>query len=233
MKSSAIRNDGDGTVANGADTFAMRIARALSGRVYAQVAKEIGVAPSTLQRYLQGSMPAADVGLKLAQALSVNPEWLFSGKGQMAVQQEARPFAEIIGLQSQITLLPRYELFGFTERGKPEPEEQIAIPTPWIVAAAKSTNGVWLAEMPNDAMPTLAGEGELLICRDAEEMLQDRRVYIFLFDGKPVVRRAHVRPDGLQLKSEDDSETVLIAPEDLEHLRPVGRVLSAIAIHRV
>ena len=218
---------------DGHETFAMRLSRALVGRVNAHIAKEIGVAPSTMQRYLQGSMPAADVGLRLAQALQVSPEWLFSGVGLMEVEAEARPFADVVGIQSQITLLPRYDLFDFGDYGKPEPEEQIAIPTPWIVSAAKSTGGVWLAEMPNDALPSLAGEGELLICRDPEERLQDRRVYIFLFDGKPVVRKAHVRPDGVQLKSEDESETVLISPQDMESLRPIGRVLSAIAIHRV
>lgn len=226
MKSSAKRSSSDAIGDAEGETFAKRLVDALDGRGLAGIARQVGIAPSTLQRYLNGSMPAADIGFRLARALSVRPEWLFEAAGP---KYET---GEVVGIGSgQVTVLPVLDLFAFGEQGKPAATDQLALPTAWLMAAARSTTGLWLAEMPNDALPSLAKEGELLVCKDPEATLQDRRIYIFLLDGRPIVRRVFVRPEGLQLRGESDADTIEIAPQELEHLRPAGRVLSAIALH--
>jgi len=205
--------------------FANRMKAAIKGLNQTEVARSIDIAGSTLHRYLNGSMPAADTAFRLARELGVRPEWLIEGEGAM------RPGAEVVGVAGQVTVLPRYDLFAFSELGRPDPIDHMALPTAWLMRAARGTTDLWLAEMPSDAMPNLAREGEIMICRDADARLQDRRVYIFLLDGRPVVRRALVKAEGLQLRGESDDDTISVALDDVEHLKPVGRVLSA--IHQV
>lgn len=208
--------------------FAKRLREATDGRVLAQVAKAVGVAPSTLQRYLGGAMPAADIAFRLARAVNVRAAWLIEGEEPKFEQVPTS--ASVVGLSGDVTIVPRYDLFAFGEHGKPDPEEMLALPTSFL-SRSRVTTGVWLAEMPSSALPSLAGEGELLICRDADQILQDRRIYVFLIDGRPVVRQVFVRPDGIQLRSEDEPDTLLVTPNDIEALTPIARVVSAISIH--
>lgn len=209
-----------------AEAFAERLRAAMveKGLKNSALADGAGISRQLVSEYATGKKIAgADNLFSLADFLDVQARWLLRGQGERYRGATSEAAEET---------LPRFDLFGFGENGKPEPAEMVAIPRP-ILQSIKVSSGLWLAEMPNAAMPSLAQEGELLVCRDPEEILQDRRVYVFQFDGRPVVRRVYVRPDGLQLRSEDDSDTIQLAPEDLEHLRPIARVLSAIAIHRV
>lgn len=228
MKASVARTD----IRNGEhDTgtrFAIRLREAVEGRVLAQIAKAADVAPSTLQRYLGGAMPAADIAFRLARAIGVRAAWLIEGEEPKLDQLPTS--ATVVGLAGDVAIVPRYDLFAFGEYGKPEPAETLALPTS-MLARARITAGIWVAEMPSDAFPSLAGEGELLICRDPEQSLQDRRIYVFLIDGRPIVRRVFVRPDGLQLGSENESDTMLVTPHELEAVTPIARVVSAISIH--
>jgi len=225
MKSSARTRNEEIKEPERSAAFAERLRSALLGKNQSHIAKAVGIAGSTLHRYLGGSMPAADTAFKLARELGVRPEWLIEGQGQVVAD------AEVVGLQGPVTLLSKYDLFAFSEDGKPLANETVALPNTWLLGAVRTTSGLWIAEMPSDAMPSLAREGDLLICRDAEERLQDRRIYVFLIDGRPIVRKVFVRPDGLQLRSEDDSDTMLITPHELEALTPIARVVSAISIH--
>jgi transcriptional regulator with XRE-family HTH domain len=226
MKSSAKPSPDAGTLSQSAIDFADRLKTAIAGRNASAIARDVGIAGSTLHRYLSGSMPAADIAFKLARALEVRPEWLIEASGGM--RGEAGPKQD----GGDFVLIDRYDALAFSELGKGEPVEEITIPR-WLLSSVKQSNGVWLCEMPSDALPSVAAEGELVVCRDAEAPLQDRRVYIFLFDGRPVVRRVILRPDGLQLAGETDDTTINIRAEDAEQLVPVARVLAAISLHQV
>lgn len=207
-----------------AAAFGARLSAAISekGLRNTDVAERSGLSRQIISEYANGQKVAgADNLFAIADALGVYARWLLRGEGPQAANLPTDDMVQ----------LPRYDLFEFGEHGKPAPSETVPLPAAWLRAAVKTTTALWLAEMPSDAMPSLAREGELLVCRDPEPQLQDRRVYIFLLDGRPLVRRAFVRPEGLQLRSEDDSDTIVIAPQNLEQVIPVGRVLSAIAIH--
>lgn len=228
MKSSAQTRSGEEILPERNAAFAKRLRAAIAGRNQGAVAKAIGVTGSTVHRYLAGSMPAADIAFRLARELNVRPAWLIEGEEPQVDQGAAS--AAVVGITGDVTVVPRYDLFAFSEYGKPEPAEMLALPNS-MLARARIAAGIWVAEMPSDALPSLAGEGELLICRDPEQTLQDRRIYVFLIDGRPIVRRIFVRPDGLQLRSEDDSDTMLVTPPDLEAVTPIARVVSAISVH--
>jgi len=93
--------------------------------------------------------------------------------------------------------------------------------------------GLWVAALPSDAMPEIGREGDLLLCQDIELPLVDGRVYIFLLDRQPIVRRVQVRPDGLLLKGGPDTDPINIPPDRIDGVVPVGRVLAAIQVRSV
>ena len=54
-----------------------------SGKMYKDVAAEAGITKSTMDSYVgsQGSMPSADIAVRLAQVLGVTVEYLVTGEG--------------------------------------------------------------------------------------------------------------------------------------------------------
>lgn len=193
----------------------------------AQLAREIGVGKQSISDWLKGSMPAADVVFRLADALKVDPRWLATGFGQ-----ELSPDAATE--DSDWVKLPRLDLFGFREGQRPEPIELVPIRRSWLAASARSNAPMWLADLPSDAMPDVGREGDTIVCREPDSPLADGRVYVFLLDDRPIVRRVQVRPEGLMLKASDTSvEPVTLAPDRLDQLVPVGRVVAALTMHAV
>jgi transcriptional regulator with XRE-family HTH domain len=209
---------------NGIDAsgFPERLKAALAGRVAAEVARGAGIPAQTLGGYLKGAIPSADRALALADELGVDYRWLIAGIDAPAAVSDDADNVKI----------DRYDAFSFSEYGKGERVEEITIPR-WLLSSVKQSSGIWLCEMPSDALPSVAREGEMVICRDAELPLQDRRVYIFLIDGRPVVRRVFVRPDGLQLAGETDDAAIIFRAEDAEHVVAIARVLAAISLSQV
>lgn len=227
MKSSAQRSPRTGKIDDGASAFAERLQVALKGRVLARIADQVGIAPSTIQRYLGGSIPAADTAFKLARVLDVRVEWLIAGEGPINYPAEAA------GDDAEVAL-PRFDVFSFGEYGKGPAVETVRVPAAWLMAVTKTTAGLWLTEMPSGALPEVAREGETIICRDPETPLQDRRVYIFLLDGRPIVRRVAFQPNAVVLRGEDEADTITLRPEELEQrLMPAGRILATVRLDQV
>lgn len=193
----------------------------------AELARRAGVSPQMVSEYTAGAKIAgADNLFSLADALGVRPRWLIRGEGEMldAVAADNAGFVN----------LPRYDVFQFGEYGKGVAEETVQLPASWLQAAVKTTSGLWIAEMPSDALPSVAREGETIICRDPETPLQDRRVYIFLLDGRPIVRRVAFQPNQVVLRGEDEADTITLRPEELEErLMPAGRILATVRLDQV
>ena len=223
MKSTAQRSPEEGNLSQGDDGFGGRLRSVLKGKTASTVAKAVGVAPSTLHKYQQGAMPAADIAVKLARALGVEVNWLIEGEGP-ASRDEAEALAE-----QSVVRLPVHDPHSFTEYGLGKPVDEIAVPRQ-LIGSARSTAGLWLTEMPTDALPSVAAEGQLILCRPPDQPLQDRKVYIMLLGPRTIVRRVFVRPDGLVLKGDDEADSITLRPDDLETIMPVGRVLGPIGL---
>ena len=54
-----------------------------SGKLYKEVAAEAGITKSTMDSYVgsQGSIPSADIAVRIAKVLGVSVEYLVTGKG--------------------------------------------------------------------------------------------------------------------------------------------------------
>lgn len=172
-------------------------------------------------------MPAGDTLFLLADALGVNPRWLATGVGEEEKQGEASESDDSVRL-------PVIDLFRFDEGHMPDPIDTLLIRREILASAVRTTGPLWVAIMPSDTMPDIAREGDQIICREPDAPLVDGRAYVFLLDGRPIVRRVSVRPEGLLLKAGDKvTDPILIEPDQLERLAPVGRVLAALTVQAV
>jgi len=189
-----------------------------------ELSRASGVRPQLISEYVSGKKVAGAENLfALADALDVYPRWLLLGEGAMFEPPE------LAG--DEATRLPLYDLFEFNEMGKPKPREEVAIPSRWLMAAVRTTSGLWLAEMPSDALPDVAAEGQTIICRDPQSPLQDNHAYILLLDGRLIARRIIVGREGLTLSGGEHMAEITLRPDELDRLIPVGRVLAAITLN--
>lgn len=191
--------------------------------VRTRVAKEIGVAKSVIGDWEKGSIPNAERFFRLADVLAVDPRWLVDGTVPAASTFDDDGWVK----------LPRFDLIDFID-GHPVPIEEVPIRREWLLTSVRTIAGLWLAEMPSDAMPDTAREGETIICRAPEQLLQDGKVYVLVLDGRLIVRRVQVRPEGLVLKAGDASiDPIVVHPDRVEQLTPVGRVLGKISVEAI
>ncbi len=206
-------------------TFSERLRVAMRGKTAAAVARAAGIKPQTMDAYLKGAIPAADRAALLADAVGEDLRWLITG-----VEDQGRRMIR----SADLVEVPRYDLAAFNEYGRGEALEVLQVPR-YLLTGIKNTEGLWVVDMPGDAMPSVAGEGDQIICRQPDAPLQDRKIYIFMVDGRPLVRRVLVRPEGLVLKSDNEEDTITLGRDDLEgdRLAPVGRVLAPLSLRQV
>ena len=207
--------------------FSERLNDAMVGREDATLARSIGVSKSLVGNWRRGTVPSGPTIFRLADELGVSPRWLATGLGPQ--REGAFPEAD-----PEMTVLPRFDILRFSEHGKPEASDQIPVRSEWLIRSARSTKGLWLADMPSDAMPDVAREGDALVCQDVTPPLVDGRTYIFLLSGRPLVRRVQLRREGLVLQSNDaSSEPITVGPGSEDDLVPIGRVVAALSLRSV
>lgn len=200
------------------------------------LSRQTGIPKSTLNRWTKGeSSPNSEQLFPLSDALRVSPRWLLYGDSA-----PAQPDL-LDATDADWMMVPRYDLFRFTTDGKPDPLGSMPIRRDWLARAFRLTTGLWLTEMPMDAMPEVAREGDTIICRDVEPRepeLIDGRVYIFLLDGSPIVRRLAIEPGRLVLTVSDGStRPIVVERRDPPHmgdgLFPIARVIGRFGLQTV
>lgn len=235
-KSTFADNDeaGGAGQASKAQAFGARVKEraAAIGKKPAEIAREAHITPQLVSEYSNGKKIVGTTKLfALADVLRCSPRWLATGEG---------PVIPRIGLadaaDSDWVMIPRYELVAFSfDDGRPDPVEEVPIRRDWLYRFARQSKDLWMAEMPGDAMPEIAAAGEYILCRDPTPPLADGRVYAWLIDNRPLVRRVQVTPAGLILKASDPTiEPINISAEELENgldgIAPIALVLGALAL---
>lgn len=190
----------------------------MAGLPAATLARNAGLRPQMINKYLTGVMPGADKAIRLAHALDVPVEWLITGA------TPARPSRLIAADEADWVMVPHYRLGEFTETGKPEPIETVPLRKDWLNRNARASSGLWLTELPPTQIEGLGEEGDTILCRDAT-VKEGEGTYLYFFDGIPVVRQFQVPKLGM---AEPPGWTW--EPEEPPGLRVVARILGTIKL---
>ncbi|MGI8839717.1 MAG: LexA family transcriptional regulator [Caulobacteraceae bacterium] len=200
---------------------------AIGFRKSAEVARAVGIASTTMDGYLRGAMPSADRAFTIADELGVDAKWLVTGEG---VQDPGGDYLS----EGDLAPLPRYDIFTFESAAPPRAIELVPIRRDWLMMVARTVSGLWLTEMPSDAMTAIAPAGGTIICKAPDASLAERRVYAFLLDGRPIIRRVQLQPNALVLEADNPSiDPIRLGEESGENLIPIGRVVAAINLQAV
>jgi transcriptional regulator with XRE-family HTH domain len=206
----------------------MQEAMQTRGLNQAEVARRAGVDRKRISGYALGrGTPLADTVLAIADALKVEARWLIRGEGMM---EAGSPYVS----EDDGVRLAHYDLFEFESAKHPKPIEYVSLRRAWLMSVAKSLKDLWVTEMPSDAMATIAAAGAMIICRDPDQVLAERRVYAFLLNGRPIIRRVKLAPDALILEADNpEIEPIRFDSDASDSLIPIGRVLAAINLQAV
>jgi transcriptional regulator with XRE-family HTH domain len=196
-----------------------RIEEALGPRSQAWLARAAGITPSTLGDLLSKSEMKAGVALRIAEALEVPVEWLVTGA------EERRSIAPGSALmpadEADWVIVPHYRLSEFSEVGKPAPIATVPIRRDWLNRTIYTSTNLFITELPAHQIEGLGEEGDPILCRDADHH-SDEGVYLYFWDGVPIVRRFIIPRPGRLAEAQPRWH---FEPEDPAGLRIAARVL--------
>jgi transcriptional regulator with XRE-family HTH domain len=212
------------------DSFGARLKSSLAGRELAWLSRETGIPTSTLSDYARGKVPRADKAVQIAVALGTSVEALLIGAPAPA------PAPALSVADAEFVWVPRFDLWAFDAEGKPLELETIPIRRDWLYGVLRRTGGLWFADMPSDALPDVAREGETIVCEDPGPNLQEKGVYVFWRDGEVMVRRVSYSTGGYTLSADgvapiDMPRRGQVPPDEL--LTPIARVLATYVVREV
>ncbi|MFN7400322.1 MAG: XRE family transcriptional regulator [Sandaracinobacter sp.] len=153
----------------------------------AALAKATGIGTSQIGKIWHGkSEPGGDHLVRLAKALGTSAEFLLTGE-HPAVAAPGLRVMEVRSLEGDD---------GYTGLAG----GALAVPTAWLARFTSVRSDLWLVEMPNALLTSLAARGDLLVCQGPDRALVDGAVYIFTIGGSTLVRRVlRTTSGGVQL----------------------------------
>lgn len=153
-----------------------RLRRAMDGRTQAWLAEKIGVATSSINGYLtRGTVPQADVCLRMCDALSIDIRWYLSG------ETDERPS----GVDGVVQI-------AFIDM----PEHAIAFPQTHAAYFNVPFESLCCVMVGGTLMAPGIPKGSEVIGTRSFRDVEDGRVYIVRIGTVHTVRRIRVRGDG-------------------------------------
>ncbi|MCZ7860842.1 LexA family transcriptional regulator [Agrobacterium salinitolerans] len=153
-----------------------RLRRAMRGRTQAWLAEQIGVATSSINGYLKGKIPQADVCLRMCDALAVDIRWYLNGvtPAEDRVQAEKVVQVPFVDDGTKALTFPAglLDVFGM----------------PYESFCCVAVQGTLMA-------PGIPRGAEVLATRSFSQ-IEDGKVYVLQLRGGHVLRRLRVRGDG-------------------------------------
>ncbi len=212
--------------------LAYRIRLARGHRSRKELAEMLGKSPKTIERWEKNlSRPSRGDLLLLAQVLGVNPEWLFTGKGPMYIQDPP---------EKHFVPVPLYTI---REAGPYENREAIFheartaflqlwpdLPLLDPVTATLSEEPLFFGlHLTNDIFRNDFSVGDVLLCRkftDPPTFLVDGGLYLILYNHLLSTRRIYLDDTyRVTLASQTSSASV---PVELDQIDVLARVCSVI-----
>jgi transcriptional regulator with XRE-family HTH domain len=158
------------------EEMAERLRRAMQGRTQASLADAIGVATSTVNGYLKGKMPPADVALGICRELGIELEWYLHGTTATAVADGDEGVVQV----------------PFVE----DPRQALAYPAGLLGVLGYPLESLCCHLAAGNLMaPTIPQGTELLLTREVGQVV-DGRVYLMSWGAAWAARRVRVAPGG-------------------------------------
>lgn len=207
-----------------------RIRELLGVRDFKWLAAQTGISVSTLYDFGKRG-GKTETAVRVAEALRTSVDFLLRGDG-------SRRSAKLMDANdAEWLMLPRYDLRAFAVDGKPEPVETIPIPRPWLRGFDTPSTGLWITALPVP-LPGIAGEGDPVVCRDADADLIDGRTYIFMRDQSPLIRRVAIDSQGFSLLATDTAmPTIQLGrrdpPSPDEQIVPIARIVGLLGLRGI
>lgn len=158
-------------------TRADRIKDAMRGRPIAWLAEQLGVALSTAHSYLKGTVPPADVAIKIANILEIDLRWYINGEEAQVTTSEAVLEVPLVDTQFN-------------------PVGSVAYTTELLASLTPDPSDVRCMLQKGTAMrPTIPENAETLFVPMTADP-EDGRIYVFVSAGRALVRRVMQMSDG-------------------------------------
>lgn len=154
-----------------------RIKDAMRGRPIAWLAEQLGVALSTAHSYLKGTIPPADVAIKVANILEIDLRWYINGEETQPMTNEAVLAVPLVDTQ-------------FNSVGS------VAYTSELLSSLTPDPGDVRCMLQKGTAMrPTIPENAETLFVPMTADP-EDGRIYVIVSAGRALVRRVMQTTDG-------------------------------------
>lgn len=170
-----------------------RLRRAMNGRTQAWLAEACGVATSSINGYLKGTVPQADVCLRMCDALAVDVRWYLTGESAVldAVAEGVVQVAYVDHPDRALTFTASHiDMFG----------------VPYDSLCCVEVVGTLMA-------PGVPKGAEVIGTRAFAE-IEDGRVYIVKLGRRHAVRRMRINGDGKLVGVCDNPAAVTDSPDE-------------------
>lgn len=204
------------------------------------LARQSGLSRATISLLVRGTTKTlmSDNAYKVARALSVNPEWLVSGKGSMREQQggELRHIRDVPSPQSGDRIaIPRFNVRGSMGTGWTVPDHVEVVETLTInisdlkklCSFSAPGNLQVITGLGQSMSPTFA-DGDPLLVDSGVNKVEVDGVYVYELDGELFIKRLQRLP-GKKLRVISDNRAQF-DPYDLTPAQMQGMTVRAAVV---
>ena len=199
----------------------IKLRREQLGLTLEDIATQVEVARSTIQRYEAGSIarPKLPVLHSISRALNVSPDWLLGISDNM--------FDSTSNLPSNILPLPKMRsvpLLGTIACGEPIlAEENVE----GFLAMPESVNADFALRCKGDSMINARiFDGDIVYIRQ-QPTVEDGQIAAVLIDNEATLKRVHLYPDHISLEPENPQFRPIVKwGEEMSTVRILGKAVA-------
>lgn len=202
-------------------------ARMLRNVTLDDIANDIGVAKSTIQRYEKGLItnPKIPVLHAIANALKVNPAWIVLKTDQMIEDERNEPAPSASSNTKKGVVIP---VLGFVAAGIPIEAIEDVIDTEEIPQEMAATGKFFGLKIKGNSMEPRIKDGDIVIVRQQEDAESGDIVIACVNGDEATCKRLRKYKDGIELISNNPSYDPMFFSNQEIAERPVtilGRVV--------
>ena len=196
-------------------------------------AKKCEIPASSMQKYINGSIPGIDKVIKIAEATGRSVQWLVTGEEVTErIEYIEAPTVNDPSDFDDFVLIPGYNVqvsAGFGSVGNDEviPTRHLAFRKKWLQYKGFKPQDLIALWAKGDSMEPSIGDNNTLIINKAEKRPVDGNIYIFRQEDQLVVKRVQINLLGSYLLISDNSlyPPMEIKKSEMENFEVIGRVV--------